>query len=231
MFSSRIRGLFSKNFNEISNERLLNLEIEYSGVEKVGFRKKMKLRKLQFGIATTIILEILSSSKASYASKVDNYFNQFPRNEPPSHLEQKPDLSEVKLVKDQNSDPTFKPDPAFAPQNPKFRDGNPQDSSNNKREVKEIKHTNAINNLFSTALKNQRVDREYQGVKEKLANGENPFNIGKKTSNISSNTGNKTVIIKKDSGPYIVDIDKNNEVKILGIADRSNKQNIKTFKA
>lgn len=43
----------------------------------------MKLRKLQFGIAATIFLEILSSSRASYASEVENYFNQFPQNEPP----------------------------------------------------------------------------------------------------------------------------------------------------
>lgn len=84
----------------------------------------------------------------------------------------------------------------------------------------------AVQKLTKRALKNQRVKKEYEGIKQRLSEGANPIDIGKKSTNLP---GNK-VLIKGSHGRYLVE-NSGDQVNVLGIGARGDNQNIKTFEA
>ena len=90
--------------------------------------------------------------------------------------------------------------------------------------VTEKFETNAIEKLVNKALENQRVKQEYEGIKKRLQEGINPFDIGKKSTKVSSDK-----LIKAKHGRYLVQIS-GNQVNILGIGARGNDRNMATFK-
>ena len=83
---------------------------------------------------------------------------------------------------------------------------------------------NAVKKLVNTALNNQDVKKEYYRIKKRLEEGVNPVDIGKKSTPVSSNK----VLIKVDEGRYLVEVS-GNQVKVLGMCDRSNNKNVKTL--
>ena len=95
---------------------------------------------------------------------------------------------------------------------------------NTLNEINEKFDSNAVKKLIKTALENQRVEQEYEGIKKRINGGVNPIDIGKKSTNLP---GNK-VLIKGAHGRYLVEIS-GDQVNVLGIGARGNTKNMKTF--
>ena len=95
---------------------------------------------------------------------------------------------------------------------------------NTPNEINEKFDSKAVKKLIKTALENQRVKQEYEGIKKRINEGVNPIDIGKKSTNLP---GNK-VLIKGAHGRYVVEIS-GDQVNVLGIGARGNNKNMKTF--
>jgi len=95
---------------------------------------------------------------------------------------------------------------------------------NTSNEINEKFDSKAVKKLIKTALENQRVKQEYEGIKKRINEGVNPIDIGKKSTNLS---GNK-VLIKGAHGRYVVEIS-GDQVNVLGIGACGNYKNMKTF--
>ena len=95
---------------------------------------------------------------------------------------------------------------------------------NTTNEINEKFDSKAVKKLIKTALENQRVKQEYEGIKKRINEGVNPIDIGKKSTNLP---GNK-VLIKGAHGRYVVEISRD-QVNVLGIGARGNNKNMKTF--
>jgi len=97
-------------------------------------------------------------------------------------------------------------------------------NENTPREINEKFESNSVKKLVKTALGNQKVKQEYEGIKKRINGGVHPINIGKKSTNLS---GNK-VLIKGAHGRYLVEIF-GDQVNVLGIGARGNNRNMQTF--
>ena len=90
--------------------------------------------------------------------------------------------------------------------------------------TEKLDESNAVKKLVKTALKNQDVKNEYVRIKKRLKEGINPVDITKTSTPVASNK----VLIKGDAGRYLVE-KSGNQVNVLGMCDRGNKKNVKSF--
>lgn len=97
-------------------------------------------------------------------------------------------------------------------------------NENTPREINEKFESKPVKKLVKTALGNQKVKQEYEGIKKRINQGVDPIDIGKKSTNLP---GNK-VLIKGGHGRYLVEIF-GDQVNILGIGARGNNKNMQTF--
>ena len=97
-------------------------------------------------------------------------------------------------------------------------------NENTPREINEKFESNSVKKLVKTALGNQKVKQEYEGIKKRINEGVDPIDIGKKSTNLP---GNK-VLIKGAHGRYVVEIF-GDQVNVLGIGARGNNRNMQTF--
>ena len=114
--------------------------------------------------------------------------------------------------------------PANAPKKKKQSEDQCSLDENTPNEINEKFDSKAVKKLIKTALENQRVKQEYEGIKKRINEGVNPIDIGKKSTNLP---GNK-VLIKGAHGRYVVEIS-GDQVNVLGIGARGNNKNMKTF--
>lgn len=105
-----------------------------------------------------------------------------------------------------------------------FRDDFPDSQENTPRKITEKFESNSIKKLVKKALNNNSVKREYAKVQKQLKDGIEPVDIGKKSAKLR---GNK-VLIKGKHGRYLVETT-GHDIHILGIGDRSSRQNMLTF--
>ena len=91
-------------------------------------------------------------------------------------------------------------------------------------EINEKFESNSVKKLVKTALGNQKVKKEYEGIKKRIKEGVDPIDIGKKSTNLA---GNK-VLIKGTHGRYVVETF-SDQVNVLGIGARGNNKNMQTF--
>ena len=95
---------------------------------------------------------------------------------------------------------------------------------NTPNEINEKFDSKAVKKLIKTALENQKVKQEYEGIKKRINEGVKPIDIGKKSTNLPGNM----VLIKGAHGRYVVEIS-GDQVNVLGIGARGNNKNMKTF--
>lgn len=95
---------------------------------------------------------------------------------------------------------------------------------NTSNEINEKFDSKAVKKLIKTALENQKVKQEYEGIKKRINEDVNPIDMGKKSTNLSDNK----VLIKGAHGRYVVEIS-GDQVNVLGIGARGNYKNMKTF--
>lgn len=91
-------------------------------------------------------------------------------------------------------------------------------------EINEKFKSKRVKKLVKTALANQKVKKEYEGIKKRIKESVNPIDIGKKSTKLS---GNK-VLVKRAHGRYLLEIS-GHQVDVLGIGGRGNSQNMETF--
>ena len=99
-----------------------------------------------------------------------------------------------------------------------------REAYNMPRSVAENFKTNAVRKVYTTACKNERFVAEYQEVKDEIANGIHPLNIGAKSEPVSATK----VLIKKSIGRYLVEVS-DNQVVILGVGVRTNAKSMSKF--
>ena len=75
-------------------------------------------------------------------------------------------------------------------------------------------------------MKNQDVKNEYGRIKNRLEEGINPVEIGKKSTLVASNK----VLIKGDEGRYLVEVSED-QIKVLKMCARGNNKNVNNFKS
>lgn len=71
--------------------------------------------------------------------------------------------------------------------------------------------------LSKDSLKNQRMKKEYQAVKDQLEQGIHPVDIGRKSAYADATK----VLVKKKEGRYMIDVS-DTSAEIIGISVRSN---------
>jgi len=79
-------------------------------------------------------------------------------------------------------------------------------NENTPREINEKFESKPVKKLVKTALGNQKVKQEYEGIKKRINQGVDPIDIGKKSTNLPGN-----------------------KVNVLGIGARGNNKNMQTF--
>ena len=94
--------------------------------------------------------------------------------------------------------------------------------------VNEQFESRVIQKLAEKALSNPRLKTEYNRIKKSMENDTNPVNIGRNSIVVPGSGGTK-ILIKYGQGRYFVDIS-GDQVTILGISARSNRQDMRTFK-
>lgn len=97
-----------------------------------------------------------------------------------------------------------------------------REAYNMPRSVSEKLETNAIRNLYKKSLKNSKVKKEYNAIKNKMEEGIHPVNLSQKSTYVSATK----VLVKKPQGRYIVDVSETS-VDILGLCGRM--QNMPKF--
>ena len=84
-----------------------------------------------------------------------------------------------------------------------------------------------VEGITKTALLNADVKKEYAQLKTRLENGVHPMDASKNSTGL----GGDYILIKGNRrGRYLVEYQGDGVVNILGIADRGNKKNIKSWK-
>ena len=94
--------------------------------------------------------------------------------------------------------------------------------------VNEKFESTAIKKLAEKALENPRLKNEYNRIKKSMENGTKPVDISRRSIVVPGSGGTK-VLIKCGQGRYFVDFSED-QVTILGISARSNRQDMITFK-
>jgi hypothetical protein len=90
--------------------------------------------------------------------------------------------------------------------------------------IEKLNKSRAVKDLGEKALENQNVQREYTRIKKPLEEGINPVDRSKESAAVASDK----VLIKGKNGRYLVEV-VGKQVNVLGICDRGNRKNIKTF--
>lgn len=98
-----------------------------------------------------------------------------------------------------------------------------------------LKTVKPLKRITNTALKNNRVKKEYPKIKKRLEDGIHPLDLNKKSTGVKCNIPGKKnyYIIKTGSARYVLEYLETNDARvanILGIADRSNGSNLKALK-
>ena len=96
---------------------------------------------------------------------------------------------------------------------------------NTPRSVSENFETKAVKKLYETSLKNPRVRKEYQAVKDSLREGVHPINLSGKSVYVSPTK----VLVKKPEGRYLIDVSDTNAY-IVGVTSRTNEKCMSKFK-
>ena len=103
-----------------------------------------------------------------------------------------------------------------------------QSDSDSQCEITEVIEnfpSNAIRKLVKDSLSNEQTSREYERLKEQIKKGVDPLDIGSKTTRVANNK----ILIKCKHGRYLVEKTENNQVIVLGIANRGNIKNLSRF--
>lgn len=96
---------------------------------------------------------------------------------------------------------------------------------NTPRSVSENFETKAVKKLYNTSLKNPRVRKKYQGVKDSLRKGVHTINLSEKSVYVSSTK----VLVKKPEGRYLIYVSDTNAY-IVGVSSRTNEKCMSKFK-
>jgi len=85
--------------------------------------------------------------------------------------------------------------------------------------------TKAVQKLYNKSLKNSRVKKEYQAVKDSLSEGVHPINLSEKSVYVSPTK----VLVKKPEDRYLIDVSDTNAY-IVGVSSRTNEKCMSKFK-
>ena len=83
-----------------------------------------------------------------------------------------------------------------------------------------------VKRITKKALSNNDVKKDYERIKTRLKNGVHPMDVSKKSTSL----GEDFYLIKGSEGRYVVEYKGGDVINILGIADRGNQKNVKSWK-
>lgn len=99
-----------------------------------------------------------------------------------------------------------------------------REAFNMPRSVGESFQTKAVKKLSKISLKNTKLQKEYESVKNQLREGVHPVNLSERSTYVSSTK----VLVKKPEGRYLIEVS-DTSAEIVGVSSRSNQKCMAKF--